>query len=344
MRFSVNHEVKSMLDIHDIFIKFKHTLTVWQHILAGDWPVVALILAFSTLTFVEFQQPKLNRPHAKSANSYRVNLGLFVVNSLMLSLLSLAGVMLVLDELPGRGLLNAMPASVWKAVLSFLLLDFLLYAWHWLCHRFDSLWMFHKVHHNDPYLNVSTAFRIHIAELFITTMLKSVYIILLGIDKSVVFAYETIYPLFVMFHHTNISFPGEKWIGRVVVTPHLHRTHHSIERNEHDSNYGAVFSIWDRLFLTRKDIEPAGIGIKGESPQTLWGLIKFGFIHNAPPAPAPVSVNPGMITVNIHAMIAEAAYYKAEKRAFSPGHELYDWLEAKKEILQLIHGDRCVNC
>jgi sterol desaturase/sphingolipid hydroxylase (fatty acid hydroxylase superfamily) len=236
-----------------------------------------------------------------------------------------------------------MPNSVSKTALSFLLLDFLLYAWHRICHRFDGLWMFHKVHHNDPYLNVSTAFRIHIAELVITTVLKSAYIIMLGIDKTVVFAYETAYPLLVMFHHTNISFPGEKWLGQIIVTPHLHRTHHSIERREHDSNYGAIFSIWDRIFLSRKDIEPAGIGIRGESPQSLWGLVKFGFISNVPPT-VPVPANAGQVSVNIHAMIAEAAYYKAEKRAFSPGYEIYDWLEAKKEILKQVYGDRCINC
>ncbi|MGR8939979.1 MAG: sterol desaturase family protein [Gammaproteobacteria bacterium] len=335
-----------MREINDILLKLKYAGTHWQSVFTGGWPYIVLILAFTALAFAEFRRPKLNRQHAQMLASYRVNLGLFVVNSLIVSLFSLAGLMLVLDHFSGKGWLHGTPDSGWKGVGAFLLLDFLLYAWHRICHRFDSLWMFHKVHHSDPNLNVSTAFRIHIAELILTTLLKSVYIILLGIDKTVVFAYETVYPLFVMFHHTNISFSGEKWLGQVLVTPQLHRTHHAVERQQHDSNYGAIFSIWDRLLLTRQEQEPAGIGIRGESPKTVWGLVKFGFIPGAQPASAPVPVPAGAraISLNIHAMIAEAAYYKAEKRAFSPGHELYDWLEAKKEILKQVYGDRCMNC
>ena len=91
-----------------------------------------------------------------------------------------------------RGRLSYIANPVWKGLLAFLLLDLLLYFWHRACHRFEGLWMFHKVHHNDPYLNVSTAFRIHIAELLIITVLKSAYIITLGVDKSMVLINETL--------------------------------------------------------------------------------------------------------------------------------------------------------
>jgi len=331
-----------MLNIIEIFSVLHSTLVDLNTRVAGDWPFVSLMLSFMLLSVVEFQRPKMPWRPQQMINAYRVNLGLFVLNSLLMSAFSIAGLLLVLEHFPGRGIMNDMPNSVWKALLSFLLIDFLLYAWHRVCHRFDGFWMFHKVHHSDPYLNVSTAFRIHIAELVITTLLKSAYIILLGIDKTVVFAYETVYPLFVMFHHTNITFPGEKWLGQVVVTPGLHRTHHSIERQQHDSNYGAIFSIWDRLLLSRKDVEPAAVGIKGTTPQSVWGLVKFGFVNTASPTPVPAYAR--KVSINIHAMIAEAAYYKAEKRAFSPGYELYDWLEAKKEILKQVQRDRCMNC
>ena len=140
--------------------------------------------------------------------------------------------------------------------------------------------------------------------------------------------------LFIMFHHTNISFKGEKLLGHVIIVPSLHRTHHSTQRSEHDSNYGAVLSLWDRLFGTLTELKPAAIGIKGNSPQDLVNLIKFGFTSPSTP--------PSVQAIDVEAMIAVAAYYKAEKRGFNPGNEIRDWLEAKREIIALVYGDKLV--
>ena len=208
-----------------------------------------------------------------------------------------------------------------------------MYLWHKASHSFDCLWMFHKVHHNDPYLNISTSFRIHFLELVITNFLKAILIIILGIEEAMVLTSEAIMTLFIMFHHTNISFMGEKLLGHVIIVPSLHRTHHSTQRCEHDSNYGAVLSLWDRLFGTLSELKPAEIGIKGSSPQDLVNLIKFGFTLPTPPTVQPI---------NLDAMIAEAAYYKAEKRGFYPGNDIRDWLEAKREIIALVYGDKSV--
>ena len=114
----------------------------------------------------------------------------------------------------------------------------------------------------------------------------------------------------------------------------MHRTHHSTQRNEHDSNYGAVLSLWDRLFGTLTELKPAEIGINGSSPQDLVNLIKFGFTLQTPPS---------VQTINLDAMIAEAAYYKAEKRGFYPDNDIHDWLEAKRDIIALVYGDKSVN-
>ncbi|MGR9087177.1 MAG: sterol desaturase family protein [Gammaproteobacteria bacterium] len=301
---------------------------------------IVLLLAFAILTALELHSPQIERPRRQSAQSYQTNLGMLAFNSVMMSVLSVTSLLIFLDHFSGGGLLGSLSSPALKAVLSFLLLDLFLYGWHRVCHSFDSLWMFHKVHHNDPCLNVSTAFRIHLVELVMTGILKSLCIILLGIDKRVVLAYETVYTLCVMIHHSNISFPGERLLGHLVITPDLHRAHHSREREEHDSNYGAVFSVWDRLLRTLKAVKPRAVGLKGESPQTLPELIHFGFKKYWPAA----TESAKGIGANIHAMIAEAAYYKAEKRAFSPGFELYDWLEAKKEVCRQVYGDNCANC
>jgi len=227
-------------------------------------------------------------------------------------------------------LLSYIPSPVWRVFLSFLLLDLLLYVWHKASHNLDFLWLFHKVHHNDTCLNVSTAFRIHIVELFIITTLKAAYIFTLGLDRANVLFNEAIITFFVMFHHTNISFKGEIFLRHVFIVPYLHRAHHSAERNEHDHNYGAVLSLWDRLFGTLAELEPAKIGIKGESPQTFIKLVTLNFTMANKPTELPI---------NLEAMIAVAAYYKAEKRNFYPGHEIRDWLDAKKEIIRQVYGD-----
>jgi sterol desaturase/sphingolipid hydroxylase (fatty acid hydroxylase superfamily) len=252
-----------------------------------------------------------------------------------MSLFSVSSLFVLAGHFSGFGLLNYVSNPVLKAILAFLATDLLLYVWHRLCHQSDSLWIFHRVHHNDPDLNVSTAFRLHFIEILATNSLKALLIVLLGIDKMLVLMIETLITLGIMFHHTNISFRYERVLGQFIIVPYLHRAHHSAERSEHDSNYGAALSLWDRLFGTLKEVEPQKIGIKGESPQDLFNLVKFGLGFEAP-APKPID-----LTADLDVMIAEAAYYRAEKRNFYPGYEMRDWLEAKKEIMLQINRQQC---
>jgi hypothetical protein len=92
-----------------------------------------------------------------------------------------------------------------------------------------------------------------------------------------------------------------------------------------------VFSIWDRLFGSLAEVDPEKIGLKGETPQDFINLVKFGFITRPEPA---------VTGINLDAMIAEAAYYLAEKRNFRPGQDLNDWLEARGQIIYMIYNDR----
>jgi len=299
----------------------------------GEVLALTLLMVFAILSTLEFQAPRAKLAIKHLRQSYKTNIGLFFANSIAMSLVSTTSLLILAERYSVKGLLNTLSSPAWKAVLSFLLLDLFMYLWHKASHSIDCLWMFHKVHHNDPYLNISTSFRIHFLELFITHILKALLVIVFGIEAAMVLASEAVMTLFIMFHHTNISFKGEKLLGYFIIVPALHRTHHSTQRHEHDSNYGAVLSLWDRLFGTLAELEPAEIGIKGSSPQDLVNLIKFGFtLHTPPSAPA----------INLDAMIAEAAYYKAEKRGFSPGNDLRDWLEAKRDIIALVYGDKSV--
>jgi sterol desaturase/sphingolipid hydroxylase (fatty acid hydroxylase superfamily) len=305
----------------------------WPILATGEVLALTLLMVFVILSILELCAPREKLPKRHLHQSYKTNICLFVVNSIAMSIVSASSLLILAERYSDKGLLNTLSSPVWKAILSFLMLDLLMYLWHKACHSFDCLWMFHKVHHNDPYLNVTTSFRIHFLELALTNFLKGILIILLGIEEAIVLTSEAVMTLFIMFHHTNISFLGERLLGYLIIVPSLHRTHHSKERSEHDSNYGAVLSLWDRLFGTQADLVPAEIGIKGDSPQNLVNLIKFGFVLHTPPTAEPI---------NLDAMIAEAAYYKAEKRGFSPGDDIRDWLEAKREILTLVYGDKVV--
>jgi sterol desaturase/sphingolipid hydroxylase (fatty acid hydroxylase superfamily) len=302
-------------------------LTWFLNLSAGGVATYFLLMFFVLFLICEFRDPKEKRLPKQLRQSYRTNIQLFIFNSVVMWLLSVPSLLIFAEQYSDKGLLNYIPNPVWKAVLSFLAMDLLLYFLHKASHSFDCLWMFHKVHHNDPYLNVSTAFRIHLLEVLIINTMKAMLVVVLGIEWAVLFANEAIITFFTMMHHTNSPFRGEQLLGRVIITPYLHRVHHSTERNEHDRNYGAVLSLWDRLFGTLAELEPAEIGVKGSTEQDLVSLVKCGFSMRTGPA-------------DLEVMIAEAAYYKAEKRGFHPGHELRDWLEAKSEIIRSVYGKK----
>ena len=313
--------------IDRIIIETANTLhnPAWAVELTAETCAFVLLLSFAGLAGMERRNPKIQRPDSHTRRSYRTNIGLFISNNMLVSLSSIASLYWVALHFSGFGPLNYIPNPVVKGLLAFVAIDLFLYGWHALCHKWDMLWLFHRVHHNDPYLNVSTAFRLHIVEMVITHILKASMIVLLGIDKMLVLIIETLITMSVMFHHANIGFPFERVLARLIIVPFLHRVHHSTERSEHDSNYGAVLSVWDRLFGTALESEVKAIGIKGESPQDILGLFKFGFGDNTPSAPVYPS--------DLESWVAVAAYYRAEKRNFTPGDDLHDWLEAKSDVL-----------
>lgn len=321
-----------MLDLMTFLDNFN-----WPTRLSPEGIMVILLVFFGLFSALENTFPHRKWPLQKMRQSVATNIGLFIVNNTLMSILSVSSLFLLAGHYSERGLLHLISDPISKFIIAFLVLDLLLYAWHRLCHRFDSLWVFHRVHHNDPYLNTSTAFRVHVIELLITNLLKAAYIVLLGVDQLMMLINETLIMVFTLFHHSNIKFAGEKLFAKLVIVPALHRAHHSTERHEHDSNYGAVFSIWDRLLGTVNEREPITIGINGNSPQELLNLLKLGFNI---PTTSTVSTNEEPVTAELEFMIAEAAYYRAEKRNFSPGYELLDWLEAKNEIFKQIYTDQ----
>ena len=307
------------------------TNRIWPNFISGNLMIVAIIATFALLLIYETLHPKEKHPSLNLQQSYKTNIGMFIVNAVTLSVLSASSLLLMIDPTTQYGIFNFVSNNHVKIVLSFLALDWLLYYWHKTCHKYNWLWMFHRVHHNDTHLNVSTAFRVHFIELFFTNILKVSFVITMGIDQVVLMFHELITTLFVMFHHSNIEVKYESILGKMFVSPSIHRTHHSIYRKEHDNNYGAIFSIWDRIYGTFLNPKPVKTGIQGEySPQELIDLIKFGFTTPVIPIRVPKS------TVPLNDMIQVAAYYRAEKRGFAHGNDHNDWYAAEKEIHKML--------
>lgn len=208
--------------------------------------------------------------------SYLTNLSIFLFNDITLSILSVPTLYVVAQHLSGRGLLSGMDNGILKYLLTFVLLDLAMYAWHFATHHVNALWVFHKVHHSDRTLNVTTGLRFHMGELVLEVLVRVIFIALIGVDANVVLVGQTLITIFVLFHHTNVTFPAEGTLSKLFIVPSLHRVHHSVLRTEHDSNYGAVFSVWDRLFGTLKQQEPTAIGLDGVDEQRFFDLLRYG--------------------------------------------------------------------
>ena len=165
----------------------------------------------------------------------------------------------------GFGLLHWMklPAAV-AFVVSFLLLDLTFYYWHVANHRIALLWRFHNVHHIDPDLDVSTAFRFHFGEIALSAGFRVFQIGLIGVSPVTFAIYEIVFQANTLFQHSNVRLPVgmERWLNKLLVTPRMHGIHHSQVWRENNSNYSVVFPWWDRLHRTlRLNIPQSSIEI-----------------------------------------------------------------------------------
>lgn len=210
--------------------------------------------------------------------SLTTNTTAFLFNDVILTLVSISSLFLIAQQYSHLGLLSNLDDGVFKWLLSFLLFDLALYGWHVASHRFEFLWRFHKIHHSDKSLNVSTGFRFHVFDQCLEVIYKCLFVVVVGVNAYVVLVCDLTKTLFVLFHHSNISFKGEKWLSKIIIVPTLHRVHHSTLRSEHDSNYGIVLSIWDRLFGTRKELVPKKIGLELVQADNLVQLFCLAFI------------------------------------------------------------------
>jgi len=183
------------------------------------------------------------------------NLGLVVLNSIILRLLFPAAAVGVAAYCAsnGWGIFNLFDVPLLLAiVVSVVVMDLVIYLQHVLVHAVPMLWRLHRVHHADLDYDVTTGARFHPLEIIFSMLIKFSIILILGPPVVAVIIFEVILNAMAMFNHGNVGLPSklDKILRFVVVTPDMHRVHHSTEYNETNSNYGFNLSLWDRLFGT----------------------------------------------------------------------------------------------
>ncbi len=167
--------------------------------------------------------------------------------------------------------------------LDLLLLDFWIYWWHRLNHRWPLLWRFHEVHHLDEFLDASSALRFHAGEVLLSALVRALVIVVAGVPLASVVVFETVLAVVVLFHHSNLRLPRafERRLSLVIVTPSIHWVHHHATQADTDSNYSTVLSGWDRLFGSSSPHPRAvdmAIGVEGQREEPLGGLLKRPFL------------------------------------------------------------------
>ncbi len=181
-----------------------------------------------------------------------VNIALYALNRGTSRLLALSGVLILIAD-ASNGLLVAIDWPLWiEAPLAFLAMDLFRYAEHRLFHRVPWLWCFHRVHHSDSEFDTTTALRHHPLEVIVSTILQSGFLLLIGPDPLAVIAYFSAARLCALFNHGNVAIASgiDRLVRLVLVTPDMHRIHHSARQPETDSNFGNVFTWWDSWFGT----------------------------------------------------------------------------------------------
>ena len=203
------------------------------------------------LALLQWRWP--TRGDGRRARRQLINLTLVLIDSLVLRVLFpiLAVGLALAVEARGGGLFGALSWPAWlEFVLAVLLLDLAIYWQHRLHHRIPLLWRLHRVHHSDVAFDVTTGVRFHPFEIALSMAIKLGLVWLLGPSPAAVVVFELLLSLGSLITHTDTALPSalDRRLRWLVVTPSMHRIHHSIQRDETDSNYGFHLSLWDRAF------------------------------------------------------------------------------------------------
>jgi len=209
---------------------------------------------FAAMALLEFLLPKRAQPLGRKRR-WPTNWSLVVLDAALVRLIfPIGGVGLaLLAQERGWGVFGALEwAGVTAWLLTFAALDLAVWFQHWASHKVPVFWRIHRMHHADAEVDVSTALRFHPIEILLSFLWKGAVILALGGPVSAVLVFEIVLNGAALFNHANAALPArlDRILRLAIVTPDMHRVHHSVQRHETDSNYGFNLSVWDRLFGT----------------------------------------------------------------------------------------------
>jgi sterol desaturase/sphingolipid hydroxylase (fatty acid hydroxylase superfamily) len=273
---------------------------------------------FAVMALWEVLAPRRGLTISKAVR-WANNLGLVVLNTVLLRLLFPAAAvgMAAFAAGQGWGLLNHWQVPFWLAVpVAVLVMDLVIWLQHVMVHAVPALWRLHRVHHADLDYDLTTGARFHPLEILLSMLIKFAAIMVLGPPVLAVILFEVILNAMAMFNHGNVRLPLalDRRLRWVLVTPDMHRVHHSVEDDETNSNFGFNLSLWDRLFGTYRD-QPRG----GHTGMTI-GIRD----HREP---REVDRLPGMLTLPFRGAVTD---YAINRRRWKDRDEatVCDWTEA----------------
>lgn len=274
------------------------------------WVSVPLVVgAFGLLAWLERRRPLRRSVEPKLRREAR-NLAVAAVSAAALRVAEqpVVGPLSALVERRRWGLLKLWKLPVWlETALAVLLLDYTLYVWHVLTHKQPWLWRFHLVHHLDLDLDASTALRFHFAELMVSVPWRAAQVLLIGVSPLSLSVWQTFLFLSILFHHSNVRLPVEveRRLNSLVVTPRMHGIHHSLVKEETNSNWSSGLTLWDRLHGTLRQNVPQDaiiIGVpayRDPDEVTLPKLLRMPFGEERPTWALPEGATPRRVAAPV---------------------------------------------
>ena len=252
------------------------------------------VAVFAVMAAAEALRPKRQLNHDKSRR-WITNLAIVAVDSAIVRLMGALAIPLVavaaavFAARSGWGLFNVLDWPWWlEWLIAILVLDLAIWFQHLVSHKMPMLWRLHRMHHADVDIDVTTAIRFHPIEIALSMLWKIVCVLALGVAPEAVIIFEILLNACAMFNHANVALPEgvDRVLRQLIVTPDMHRVHHSVLQREHDSNYGFNLSVWDRMFGTYTAQPEAGhqgmtIGLtpyQSEAPTRLGWSLRLPFL------------------------------------------------------------------
>ena len=217
---------------------------------------------FAIMAVWEMFAPRRPQAHGRWTR-WPSNIGIVILNTVVLRTIipTTAVAIALFAQQHGWGLFNLVALPGWIAIiLTVLLLDLAIYVQHVVFHYVPALWRLHRMHHADLEFDVTTGIRFHPVEIILSMAIKLAVVIVIGAPAVAVLIFEVLINATAMFNHSNVRFGQglDKLLRLIVVTPDMHRVHHSVLRRETDSNFGFNVPWWDRMFGTYRDQPEAG--------------------------------------------------------------------------------------